>query len=377
MPLILVAFGQPIPMILKNFMVNTSVNTSGIPIEITIELKAGVLPITMTANSFISYKINFNELNYLVAYGDFQPKVDVSSIVRRNINLKNIFPNGSLKFINPQIDITAESNIGSYLYFNIDYIKAYASNKQSNAVYAWFDNNKSTTVQINKPKGPGLTETTKMRTLDQTWGKTNQLFDNTEMPDTLEFKFSASVNQDLTKSDKTPNFITPNSKIKVKIVTTIPFYLNQGSYYEFKDTIQNVLTVVANTLDKYPQSSFDIVTLVLDIKNGLPVNTQLNIKFLDSSGSEVLTSFEKVYSIEAGTVDDAGLVQPGQESNKLLKIKISNDQLTELRKAEKIVFTVRVDGESIISKIHFTATNSFNVKVGLFVNGKIRANLGQ
>ncbi len=375
-----VAFGQANSLILNNFMINTSGNSSGIPILITIESKAGDLPLTLTQNSTISCKLGFSELNYSVAYGYFEPNVEASNILQRNINLDKLFPNGSLKFMNPQIKISAESNIGSYLNFKVDYIKAYVSNKQSEAVYAWFDNHttNSTTVQMkSKPKTPGLWVDTEMRTMDQNWGETNQLFEDEEVADSLEYKFSASVNQELTKSDPTPNFITPDSKIKVKIATTIPFYLNQGSYYDFKDSIQNIFDVVANTLDKYPKNSIETVSLVLNIKNGLPFKTHLIIKLLDSSGNELLTSFVKDYIVDAGTVDADGLVQPGKESNQLLQIKVTNDQLNELRKADMIVYTVRVEGESINSKIHFTKTSTFNLKVGLFVNGKISANLGK
>ena len=375
-----VAFGQANTLILNNFMVNTSGNSSGIPILITIESKAGDLPLILTQNSTISCKLGFSELNYAVAYGNFEPNVDASNVLHRNIDLDDLFPNGSLKFVNPQMKISAQSNIGSYLNFKVDYIKAYASNKQNAAVYAWFDNHttNSTTVQINKkPKAPGLWVDAEMRTMDKSWGETNQLFEDEEVADSLEYKFSASVNQELTKSDPTPNFITPDSKIKVKIVTTIPFYLNQGSYYDFKDTIQNIFDVVANTLDKYPKNSIDTVSLVLNIENGLPFKTHLIIKLLDSSGNELLSSFVKDFTVNAGTVDGDGLVQPGKESNQLLQIKVTNDQLSELRKAEKIAYTVRVEGESINSKIHFTKASTFNLKVGLFVNGKISANIGK
>ena len=373
-----VAFGQANSLILNNFTINTSSNSSDIPILITIESKAGDLPLTLTQNSTISCKLGFTELNYAVAYGNFEPNVDASNIIQRNIDLDDLFPNGSLKFINPQMNISTESNIGSYLNFKVDYIKAYASNKRSTAVYAWFENHttNSTTVQIqSKPKAPGLWVDAEMRTMDKSWGETNQLFEDQEVADSLEYKFSASVNKERTKNDPTPNFITPDSKIKVKIVTKIPFYLNKGSYYDFKDTIQNVFDVVANTLDKFPKNSIDTVSLVLNIKNGLPFKTHLIIKLLDYSGNELLSSCVKDFTINAGIVDGDGLVQVGKESNQLLQIKVTNDQLSELRKAEKIAYTVRVEGESINSKIHFTKASTFNLKVGLFVNGKISATI--
>ena len=369
-------FGQPISLELNNFVLSTA-NKTEFPVYVTVESTTGDIPIVLTESSSYTCIFNFSRFDFSVAYGRFNYR-KISSVILKNINLSNALPDGILKVVNPQVSINVSSNIGSYLSFYIDYIKAYES--ETDVDYAWFNNHttKSTSVSLGvKPSLPGLYATKNLPVLNKEWGETNQLFEDSVKPNYLEYKFSASIDSVLTKNDPTPEFITPDAKIKVKINTTIPFYLNSGSYYEFKDTIQNIFKTLAETIDKLPKNTVDTVALVLNVKNGLPVRTNLMIKLLDSIGNVINTDFIKEYTVNSGIVDATGTVLPGKESNQMIIIQVSGNQLNKLRLAHAIAYVVRLNGEDLNSKIHLKTTNTFSLKAGLFVNAKISTNVAK
>ena len=213
--------------------------------------------------------------------------------------------------------------------------------------------------------------TKSFKTFDKDWGETDKLFENIAKPDRVEYKFSASVNETLVHNDPTPSFITSDAKFKVKIDTRIPFYLSKGSYYEFHDTIPNVIEAIASKIDSTFQNAVNQTALVLNVKNGLPVNASLSLKFIDSSGNEVVSDLKKTYSVLSGKVDSQGVVQPGNETNQILIVSVTKAQLTQLKKANSLVYTVRIDGKSVSSNIHFTQWNTFDLQVGLFVKADL------
>jgi len=364
------AFNQTENVYINNFVMNTSGGANGIPLLIKLEAKTGNLPVTVGPDSKIDIQFKFNELNWEVIYGMFDLSKIASAAELVSINLNKKLPNGVLKLSNPQIDITAVSNIGMRLGFRLDYLKSYTN---ADTVYARFDGNKSfTRLFENKPQTPGDTVMIKLPTFDKDWGETNKLIEN--KPEILEYKFTAFSNTD---NDPTPNFITPDGKIKVYMKTVIPLQFNQGSYYEYKDTIINVFEPIANALDQFTVADIESTSLVLDITNGLPVKTELSISLLDAFDNELslVTGFKQNYEISAGKVDVNGIVQPGQQTKQQLSISFSKEQLSEIRKANKIAFKVRIVGGEDNSSIFFTKNDSFNLKVGLFVKGNLATKL--
>lgn len=282
------AYGLLVQVELKNFMFYTVDNSSGFPIKIEIISQTGAIPVLITNSSNFQVYLNFDKMSYKVAYGYFEPDDVATKILSTPLDLNKNLPSGLLKFTNPQIIISAISNIGTYLIFQIDYVKALVSNNPTiEPVYAWFAGHttKSTTeVLESKPAKPGFSVTKVMRTFDKDWGETNQLFKSVYKPDILEYKFSTNVNKSLIKNDPTANFMTPDAAIKVYMKTIIPFQFDFGSYFDYNFSISNEFKTLASELDKYPNESIDSAALVLNIVNGFPVNTQLKIKFIGIGG---------------------------------------------------------------------------------------------
>ncbi|MFA6582124.1 MAG: hypothetical protein WCS79_10000, partial [Paludibacter sp.] len=327
---------------------------------------SGSLPLTVGPNSKINIEFTFNNLDWRVMYGKFDLSKIASTAQQIALDLDTKLPNGVFKLYNPQIDISAVSNIGMKLGFRLDYLKAFTT---TDTVYAQFDGTKTfTSFFDNKPALPGDTATLRLRTFDKDWGQTDKLIAN--KPKTLEYKFTAFND---TQNDNTQNFITPDGKIKVYLKTTIPLQFGAGSYYQFNDTINNIFKTLSDALNQFAVADIQSTSLVLNISNGLPVKTELSISMLDSLGNEInlSTDFTKYYEMNAGQVDVNGIVQKGKETNQQLIITVTKDQLTEIRKAKRIAYKVRVAGADINSNIYFTKSNTFNLKVGVFVNGKV------
>lgn len=360
------AFNQTENVDFANFVMNTSGGANGIPLGIKLDANSGSLPLTVGPNSKINIEFTFNKLDWRVMYGKFDLSKIASTAQQIALNLDTKLPKGVFKLYNPQIDISAVSNIGMKLGFRLDYLKAFTT---ADTVYAQFDGAKTFTKYFdNKPAFPGDTAMLKLRTFDRDWGQTDKLIAN--KPKTLEYKFTAFND---TVSDHTQNFITPDGKIKVYLKTTIPLQFGAGSYYQFNDTIDNIFKTLADALNQFTVADIQSTSLVLNVSNGLPVKTELSISLLDSLGNEInpSTDFTKSYEINAGVVDANGIVQKGKETNQQLVITVSKDQLNEMRKATKIAYQVRVAGADINSNVYFTKSNTFNLKVGVFVNGKV------
>ena len=360
------AFNKTEDVNFSNFVMNTSGGANGIPLQIKLDAYTGGLPLTVGPNSKIDIEFKFNQLDWKVMYGKFDLSKIASAAEQVSVDLDKKLPNGVFKLSNPQIDISAVSNIGMKLGFRLDYLKAFST---TDTVYAQFDGQKTFTKYFdNKPKSPSDTAMIKLRTFDKDWGETNKLIEN--KPKILEYKFTAFSD---TQNDQTQSFITPDGNIKVFMKTTIPLQFSSGSYYQYNDTIRNVFQPIADTFAKFTVANIESTSLVLDITNGLPVKTELSIIMLDSLGNEInlSTNFNRNYEISAGKVDAKGIVQPGQETKQQLIISVTKDQLAEIRKANKIAYKVRIEGGDVNSNIYFTKSNTFNLKVGLFVKGNL------
>ena len=371
-------YGIPYDVVLSDFMMSTSGKESGIPIEIRLDAKTGALPLVLSSTSFITDKISFKQLDYSVVYGTFNSGLKLSNSYKQGIDLDKDLPNGLLKFANPQVFISAISNVGMYLNFKIDFIKAYVSTNQNiNPVFANFNGSQNVNVELKrKPVNPGDTVHLMLPTLNKDWGGTNMLFENESTPDVLQYNFSASVDSLLTANGKSPSYITSDAKIKVYLKTIIPLSFSKGSYYEFSDSIPNIFVGISNALNQFTYTKITSTALILNITNGLPVRTSFTFDLTDSLGKVLPTTFVKNYVIQGGKVDGNGIVQPGKETKQSIQLVVTKEQLDILKKARVLTYKVRIDGNDINSNIHFIPSNTFDLKAGLFIKGDVNTTLG-
>ena len=370
------AFGQAMELSLENLMIKLPNLGSSLPIGIEIDATSGNAPISIAGNSYFQTLINFQSMQYAVAYGRFMPRELM------NINLEyplQLFENkrfGDFNYLfeNPQVYITSTINFGAHLRFNYNQIKSFSSTNPSlPPIYAVFDGTDSPhEVFEEKPRFPGQTVVKNFRTLDNKWGHIDQLLLSSNQTDRLHFNLSLGLDSVLTKNDPTPDFITPDASLKLRIQKKLPLHLKAGSYYEHKDSINNVSSTIGAALDEAEKYRVNTAALVLNVTNGLPLNVKLKLQYIDSMGIEIKSDLKNEFVIASGKVNDDGIVQPESVTKKMIVISISKDQIPIARRIKKIMSTERIDGENASSKIYILDNNSFELRLGVFVNVHVK-----
>ena len=356
-------FGQPTDINLSNFTLNTAGST-GIPFQILFKSASRSLIIGSTGS--LSTIIKINQIDNLVAYGQFQPASSAPTTIKLPLDILSSLPTG-MRFANPKAMITLQSNIGSYLKFNILGVKAY-SKDGSTIKQALFNGNPTITESINvKPTNPGETVTKSLRTLDNVYGTTDQLFDTSVKLDTLEYKFSVQTD-DALNSLHQPTFVMPGMKMSANVKIQIPFYLKAGSNISLSDTIKNVDGALKN---------IDNATLVLKVTNGLPIKISYKMKFLDTNNTVITSSInDSTYVINSAQVDSKGIVITNGATITNLNIALNSAQTAALNNAKHMVYTITVTGQDQSKAIQFTTSNYFKVKLGVFAKGKYTTTMG-
>lgn len=270
----------------------------------------------------------------------------------------------------PGCDLTVKSNIGTYMLLDVAYVKAYSESDPAQAIYASFDGSRSTTEALNdKPDGPGLWVTKQLRQINKEYGAIDQFFDHPSHPDVIEFRYTVRPDEDKINSDPTPNFITPDAAIKVIYKIQIPMYLKPDSYYELNDTIKDVGDDIDDALE---EADIDNARLILTVSNGLPVKGDLSLILLDSLNREITSDLDTNYPIDAPAIDAGGYVAEGGVTPQKIEIELTNSQIEDLKKANHIAYRFRIDSKDDRSFIHFTTSNYFGVKLGMFVRGSVK-----
>ena len=357
-------FDAPEQSTIQDFIIDVSGGISSIPLKIDLEAQTGSSPILLNQNSKLDIEFSFNKLDWQVLYGQFDMSSLATSVQEIPVGLNTNMLNGAFKFSNPQINISAISNVGMKMGFKLDYFK---SRSNVSSVYAHF-NGKETLTQdfATRPLIPGQTVNVNFKTFDRIWGETDKLF---EIMPTL-FEFKATPFSDV--ADQTPSYLTPDGQIKVYLKTTIPMQFNAGSFYQYADTINNIFDPSSKILGDDVLNKVEKATFVFTILNNLPVKSILAFRFLDAEGTEVKMSdsFNKKYEIAAGKVSMKGKIIPGTEPQQLT-ISVTRDELLQIKKANNLEFQVRVEGADVDSKIFFSTSNSLNLKLGLLVKTRL------
>ena len=361
-------FNTPEDITISDFNLLFTGGAKDIPLQIKIESKTGNSPVTITPNSKVNLEFNFKQLNWTVVYGKF----DLSQIPiegKIDLNLSTLLPKSlSVEFSNPQIEITTVSNLGVKMGLNLDYLKAISSSRTQ---FARFNGETTMYTELNsKPSLPNDFVTNVLPTFDNEWGDIATLL--SDKPDTLAYKLSA-------KSVKTPtpDFITPDARIKVFMKSTFPIAFNAGSNFSYSDSINNVLSNLAQEIDKFKQIDFETSKLIMDVNNSLPIKTKLKLRFVNALGQDIDTDFEKSYTINAGEVDENGNVKNGGDNLTRVIISLNKNQLSQLRNAHKVYYTVQIEGKDVNSKITFSKSNAISIKLGLFVKANLKTSFSK
>jgi len=355
-------FGQPFNISLSNFILKTN-GLTGIPFQI--QFKTGSRALSIGTSGQINTGFSINQLDYAVAYGRFEPVCSTSTIIKTSLDILSNLPKG-LQFANPKLMISLTTNNGTYLTYNILSVKAYSKDYSLQRI-ASFNGNPTTTENIDvKPAIPGNFVTKNMRTLDRTYGTTDQLFDTSVQLDTLEYKFSLQTADALNNASPTPSFMIPGLKMTANVQISIPLFFKAGSSYNLNDTIQNI----SNSFTKLNNA-----VLGLTVTNDLPLKVSFKMKFLDAAKNVINASInDSTYIINSAVVNSQGLVTA--PTNSVINIELTKELATQLQNANSMVYALTIGGQDATKAIQITKNNYFKVKLSAFVKTNITTTIG-
>ncbi|MDO9153049.1 MAG: hypothetical protein Q7U47_04970 [Paludibacter sp.] len=357
----LVNYNTPVSITLTNVLIKPDPSNGNIPIDIDLKIKSGAAGITIYNNSKINYEFTLTKLDFDVAYGKFKPQLQTNHV--NSIPFDFDMDGLRLKFVNPQISVSMKTNLGFRIKFIIDFIRAIS--KDNTTKYAEFNGLQSTSYTTKrKPAFPGAYVIDTIPVFDQNNGSTYKLFESNAFPEKLEYKYSIESAPDPALK---PDFITNQTKAEVYLKVKVPLHLNAGSKLEFTQTIKDIDQSLKTIFE---EESINKDFLILRVKNGLPLHAKLKMNFLDSVAAPITTTFVKEYDLVAPVVNSSGVVTTIKEQ--ILKIEINKTQIKEIKKTKNIDFDITIDGidaNGVERPINLQLSNSFGVKLGVFVQG--------
>jgi hypothetical protein len=360
------AYGTVKNIPLTNFIMNTPAGATGIPVKVTVNAKTTSAATASSASSF-TCNLSFSQISFKVLWGHFEPDTYAkdSLSVPIDLHLPTSFSSLNLRFANPTATVTVNTNIGANLRFNVDYVKA-LDNNNTVIAKASFNGSDSHTFHLAKPTTVGAWKSTIIK-LDKDTGATDRLFATGKIPSILQYKFSSGLDPDPL------SFIVPNSLINANVKISIPLLLNGGSSVEFNDSIKNIGVSLTSDLKDV---TINNATIILNVTNGFPVSATLElVNLVDANGQALLKDLQTKYSIEAPTVSatDGSVTATHVQQ---LKIVLTPGQEADFKKLKDLHFRVVLGDPASKNQMHFSKTNFFKVKAGVFANGTVTGTIG-
>lgn len=325
-----------------------------------------------------SIKIEYNilTLDYETVWGKIPPKIKDPEKKRITFDIDIL--NG-FTFLDPRLEVSAESNVGAKLGITIDEMTAYYSdNTPISAKFydaAGNDFTKKSFVSAARAQEPGdIATLLDDYKLNKDSVNIVDLFtpdSDGKMPNELDYLYSIYG-----ISDGNDNFMTRDAYLTFDVKAIIPLYVKiseKGIGYS------NTLEVDASEV--LPKGiAPDEIYLELEVKNGLPAEFSLEITgFYDENGDEVPEFYENGVLkdmlganpkiIEAPEVNSDGTVNRDKENYlnpTLIPISIELDEYEGLRKLRSIAYEIRI-GRSDVDDACFTIDDAISIKAGIYL----------
>ncbi len=356
-----------------------------IPFKINIFVETQNTNIIISPTSNVILNMKFEDMNYSIVYGLFKLNAESSEKYELPFDYKSYMPNSFLRLANPQLEVSAITNVGMNFNIKIDYFKAYNKLTPDKVFEAMFKDpvsqtkNRYLTEVFEGPTVVGNSVIKIFNNFDSINGDIDHFFDNNPYPNVMDYKISVATN-----INRNSNYFTADNNLKVNLKVIIPLQFKSGSKFTMTDTIKNLN--IGTMLD-----NVDSAVLVLKIKNGLPVKAKYRMTYWKSDlpkdtiaaiGGSISTitdisnfgNITSQYILNSPTLKPDGTVD--QVVPQLIKIMINKEQIDALKLSKYIIYSLDlesdekdINGVMTSNPINFTTKNSFGVKLGLFVKG--------
>ena len=193
----------------------------------------------------------------------------------------------------------------------------------------------------------------------------------TTLPSRIEYSVSAASNPD--NDTSIYNFVDDNSKIDVSFEFILPLWFKADNF-AFSDTLEDILEAGWNE----DADIIDQISIMLEVSNGMPIDIDFQITFMDSIYNPVDTLFAEGSQpvISAANIDPV-TYDVTSTSIKTSLIQYINADIERIKNARHAIIraglkTPTVDENPVPVKFFDTYTVDFNLSVG--VNIKANTN---
>ena len=312
-----------------------------IPIHFEVFIDSGNELITLTNEDYAEVNFSFSDLSIKYAdgyFGDYE--IDLGGdIVDIDLQIFEDFDSG-LILDDPQFIIRVFNSVGVGASINAG-LNAFSPNLD-NAIFSFNE-------IIESPSTIG-------GVIEQSWvyDKNNSTIENIIAlpPQQIEYFGSANLNG---SSSGNLNFITSDSKMTLGVEVDFPMSLNIANI-SLKDTI--VINEIENV------NNIESLSLFMNIDNGFPLDTKLDILLRDSVSNVTFDTLE-IANFSSGITDDNGYLIESYFSKN--QFNLNNNQIENLSRSNQLVLDVTLNTEENKS-IKLYSDYEFLVSIGMLIN---------
>ena len=360
--------------------------------------------VPVSSSSEFEYELGVKFITYSAIWGYFKPSNDmfaeVLTPVGESMKSLSFLRTGNYPFSDPHIKVDIHTQIAGNM--RIDSCYVFSQDEQGNRIYADFNGK-----QIYRdvvlygdfldPHTSAITDSAMLWTeftKDPEKGHIDRLFG--KIPDSLGYKFK--VDFDIQRSPQVR--MTPDAKININAICTLPLIFNKGLYIDYKDTIRNVnlsqysidsLTASAKIIDSLKTTD---VTLYMTGYNDIHADIRGVMRCYDKEGKMIMDPDDKSKPFLLFPQDSLLFTAPTFEfksnswemtkpSESVVTAKLNKQQLNLLPTVDHIIFTGIIDDNSLAytfekgdnKVVKFTDDQGLIIKLGLTTQAEVVLNL--
>lgn len=278
--------------------------------------------VTINATDSVSFSVDLKKVRVGYIEGDLgQESINIDpGEFRFNIGELNKLK-GDFQLLNPELSLMVTSSVGVPAVLNANF-KGYNTDGQTE------DLNPS---PVDVPYPASLAQGTITGTI--TYNKTNSDIVNfISLPpdDKIEYSGSVSFNPDGAVDPLTPNFITDQSMFVLGLMADLPLEI-QSQEFAINDTLD---------LNMDNVNQVDSVTLIATITNGIPLDFQFEIAFIDTVSGTQYGDPISTATISGAKTDDQGDYL--QSTITKTEIELTPDKINDLNQSNGIALKIRL-----------------------------------
>lgn len=296
-----------------------------IPYTYSLQVNNSNVYVDYDSTDAISLDIRLNNMEIKSIHGDLgkkQIKIDPNNF-DMNVDLLDKI-NGSFILANPILKLIINNSIGVPASVNLNFTASNKSGQSASLNPPVFE----IPVRANiKAKAA-----TKTIVFDK---QNSNIVNFIALPPTSQISYNGQVNFNPTNlvTTQNPNFLDVDDTLSINMVMELPMEL-KISNLEFKDTV---------SVSKGNYDNLDNAELILNAKNGIPLDVEIQLFFIDTLEHIQLGSSKKMKILTAAQVDASGVITPVQSSQ---TFSLDAGEMDNLSRANGIIFSGTVSSPS-------------------------------